>query len=55
LEVRGGEAWAQMIVLNRDDPAAVDERFLGPKPVLDNEVKVGSRWIANQAVIAQHR
>lgn len=37
--IRGGEARAQMIALNRDDPAAVDERFLGLKPALEDAVK----------------
>lgn len=37
--VRGGEARAQMIALNRDDPAAVDARFLGLKPALEDAVK----------------
>lgn len=36
---RGGEARAQMIALNRDNPAAVDERFLGLKPALEDAVK----------------
>jgi uncharacterized oxidoreductase len=37
--VRGGETRAQMIALNREDPAAVDERFLGLKPALEEAVK----------------
>lgn len=37
--IRGGEARAQMIALNRDHPAAVDERFLGLKLALENAVK----------------
>jgi short-subunit dehydrogenase len=37
--IRGGEARAQMVALNRDDPAAVDERFLGLKPALEDAVK----------------
>ncbi|WP_207005556.1 SDR family NAD(P)-dependent oxidoreductase [Trinickia mobilis] len=37
--IRGGEARARMIALNRDDPAAVDERFLGLKPALEEAVK----------------
>jgi short-subunit dehydrogenase len=37
--VRGGEARAQMIALNRDNPAAVDERFLGLKLALEEAVK----------------
>lgn len=37
--IRGGEARAKMIALNRDDPQAVDERFLGLKPALEEAVK----------------
>jgi short-subunit dehydrogenase len=37
--IRGGEARAEMIELNRDDPAAVDERFLRLKPALEDAVK----------------
>ena len=37
--IRGGEARAQMIALNRTDPAAVDARFLGLKPALEAAVK----------------
>jgi len=37
--IRGGEARAKMIALNRDDPAAVDARFLSLKPVLEEAVK----------------
>jgi NAD(P)-dependent dehydrogenase (short-subunit alcohol dehydrogenase family) len=37
--IRGGEARAQMITLNRNNPAAVDERFLGLKPTLEEAVK----------------
>lgn len=37
--IRGGDARAQMIALNRDNPAAVDERFLGLKPALEAAVK----------------
>jgi short-subunit dehydrogenase len=37
--VRGGEARAQMIALNRDNPAAVDERMLGMKAALEEAVK----------------
>lgn len=37
--IRGGETRAEMIALNREDPAAVDERFLGLKPVLEEAVK----------------
>ncbi|QFR33773.1 SDR family oxidoreductase [Ancylobacter sp. TS-1] len=37
--IRGGETRAKMIALNREDPAAVDERFLGLKPALEEAVK----------------
>jgi short-subunit dehydrogenase len=37
--VRGGEARAQMIGLNRDNPAAIDERMLAIKPALEDAVK----------------
>lgn len=37
--IRGGEARAQMIALNRTDPAAVDARFLGLKPALEAAVR----------------
>jgi short-subunit dehydrogenase len=37
--VRGGEARAQMIALNRDNPGAVDDRFLGMKSALEEAVK----------------
>jgi hypothetical protein len=37
--IRGGEARAQMIALNRDDPSALDARFLGLKPALEEAVK----------------
>jgi uncharacterized oxidoreductase len=37
--IRGGEARTRMIALNRDNPAAVDERFLGLKPALEEAVK----------------
>jgi uncharacterized oxidoreductase len=37
--IRGGEARAQMIVLNRDNPATVDERFLGLKHALEESVR----------------
>ena len=37
--VRGGETRAKMIALNRDNPAAVDERFLGLKPALEEAVR----------------
>ncbi len=37
--IRGGEARAEMIALNRENPAAVDERLLGLKPALEEAVK----------------
>lgn len=37
--IRGGEARAQMIALNRNDPAAVDARFLTLKCALEEAVK----------------
>lgn len=37
--IRGGEVRAQMIALNRTDPAAVDARFLALKPALEEAVK----------------
>jgi short-subunit dehydrogenase len=37
--IRGGEARAQMIALNRADPAAVDARFLALKTALEAAVK----------------
>ncbi|ARP81786.1 oxidoreductase [Bordetella genomosp. 8] len=37
--IRGGEARAQMIRMNREDPAALDEKFQGMKSVLDDAVK----------------
>lgn len=37
--IRGGETRAQMIALNRSDPAAVDARFLGLKAALEAAVK----------------
>ena len=37
--IRGGESRAQMIALNRDNPAAVDERMLSVKPALEEAVK----------------
>jgi uncharacterized oxidoreductase len=37
--IRGGEARVQMIAMNRDNPTAVDERFLGMKPALEEAVK----------------
>jgi uncharacterized oxidoreductase len=37
--IRGGEARTRMIALNRDNPAAIDERFLGLKPALEDAVK----------------
>jgi short-subunit dehydrogenase len=37
--IRGGEARAKMIALNRDDPAALDQRFLDLKPALAEAVR----------------
>jgi short-subunit dehydrogenase len=37
--IRGGEARSQMIALNRDNPAALDERFRQLKPELEEAVK----------------
>ena len=37
--IRGGDARAQMIALNRADPAALDARFLGLKAALEEAVK----------------
>jgi hypothetical protein len=37
--IRSGLAPAQMIALNRENPAAVDERLLGLKPALEEAVK----------------
>lgn len=37
--VRGGEARAEMLRLNREDAAAVDARFLGMKPALEAAVR----------------
>jgi uncharacterized oxidoreductase len=37
--MRGGETRAQTIALNRDDPAALDERFLGLKAALEDAVR----------------
>ncbi|SON55172.1 putative oxidoreductase SadH [Hartmannibacter diazotrophicus] len=37
--VRGGEARAQMIALNRENPSAVDDRFLGLKESLEEAVR----------------
>jgi short-subunit dehydrogenase len=37
--IRGGEARAKMIALNRDDPAALDKRFLDLKPALAEAVR----------------
>ncbi|MCK1492146.1 SDR family oxidoreductase [Bradyrhizobium sp. 180] len=37
--VRGGEARAKMIALNREDPAALDKRFLDLKPALAEAVR----------------
>jgi uncharacterized oxidoreductase len=37
--IRGGETRAKMIQLNRENPAAVDERFLGLKAALEEAVR----------------
>lgn len=37
--IRGGETRAKMIALNRDDPAALDKRFLDLKPALAEAVR----------------
>lgn len=37
--IRGGEMRTKMVQLNRDDPAAVDERFAGLKAVLEEAVR----------------
>ena len=37
--IRGGEARAQMIALNRENPSAVDDQFAGLKPALEQAVK----------------
>jgi uncharacterized oxidoreductase len=37
--IRGGESRAQMIALNRDNPAEIDERMLNMKPALEEAVK----------------
>ena len=37
--IRGGEARAKMIALNREDPAALDKRFLDLKPALSEAVR----------------
>jgi short-subunit dehydrogenase len=37
--IRGGDARAKMIALNRDDPVALDTRFLGLKPSLGEAVR----------------
>lgn len=37
--VRGGEARAAMVALNRDDPAALDRRFSSLKPALEQAVR----------------
>lgn len=36
--IRGGEARAQMIALNRENPSALDDRFLGLKDALEDAV-----------------
>ena len=40
--IRDGEARAHMIAANRGNPAAVDDRFLGLKPALEEAVIVHS-------------
>ncbi|MDY0884094.1 SDR family NAD(P)-dependent oxidoreductase [Dongia soli] len=37
--IRGGEAGAQMIALNRQNPSAIDDQFLSMKPALEEAVK----------------
>ncbi|WP_426440459.1 SDR family NAD(P)-dependent oxidoreductase [Bradyrhizobium genosp. P] len=37
--IRGGEARAKMIALNREDPAVLDKRFLDLKPALSEAVR----------------
>lgn len=37
--IRGGEAREKMIALNRNDPAAIDERFPGLKAAPEEAVK----------------
>jgi len=37
--IRGGEARAGMIALNREDPRAVDQRYLANKPALEEAVR----------------
>jgi uncharacterized oxidoreductase len=37
--IRGGEARAKMIALNREDAAALDKRFLDLKPALVEAVR----------------
>ncbi|MCJ8144631.1 SDR family NAD(P)-dependent oxidoreductase [Ancylobacter sp. A5.8] len=37
--IRGGDARAHMIALNRDNPAAIDERMLALKPALEEAVR----------------
>lgn len=37
--IRGGEARAQMIALNRENPSSVDDRFLGLKESLEEAVR----------------
>lgn len=37
--IRGGDVRAKMMQLNRDDPAALDERFAGLKPALERAVR----------------
>ena len=37
--IRGGEARAKMIALNREDPAPLDKRFVDLKPALAEAVR----------------
>lgn len=37
--IRGGESRAQMIALNRSEPAALDRRFAGMKAALEEAVR----------------
>jgi short-subunit dehydrogenase len=37
--IRGGEARNQMIALNQDNPLAIDERFQGLKPAIEDAVR----------------
>jgi hypothetical protein len=42
--IRGGEARAKMIALNREDPAALDKRFVDLKPALAEAVRAIRRF-----------